>query len=353
MAGTCLNRNLPEYKELKERTGLPDERLYVFCNGFVNKHGRFPHLDEIPNADSGKALRENLGLNENNATSIEDVLSRTQASSIEEATARLNEIHRDKETRLIAVGDRVIVESEDRPSIFKEKEGFDAKSDQNVNRSALGGIINKLSTLYGVDVNPVTIDDLATRPEFKGVTDAVHTNAFVLDGHIFVNMDVARADAPIHEFGHLLLGHLAVNSPDVFNELVSSVEAWDGYELLASRYPNRTRQDVDEEIFVTEVSKYLSNQPSMIDYLDNNMQYELTYNLTRMLDSILMGDVSAGAIDSQAITSMNLTDLANLVNSDTFRNHFRGSLTDSAIHRTLNNKKMEMIQDRKLKEICE
>jgi hypothetical protein len=77
-------------------------------------------------------------------------------------------------------------------------------------------------------------------------------------------MDVADIDAPIHEMTHLMLGSIKYQNPSLYSELVSLAEQLPNYKELARNYANRTRSDLNEEIFVTELAKYVSNKPSVI-----------------------------------------------------------------------------------------
>jgi hypothetical protein len=72
-------------------------------------------------------------------------------------------------------------------------------------------------------------------------------------------MDVAKLDAPIHEMSHLLLGSVKYQNPNLYQELINTSEKFPMYNQLIKNYPNRTKSDVNEEIFVTEFSKFLVN----------------------------------------------------------------------------------------------
>ena len=60
---------------------------------------------------------------------------------------------------------------------------------------------------------------------------------------------------------------------------------------------------------------------------------------------MLMGDVSVKTIPTQDLTTMSLYEIAELVNSDVFDNGSRGSLSNSQIHRILNNRKSDLINN--------
>jgi hypothetical protein len=48
------------------------------------------------------------------------------------------------------------------------------------------------------------------------IQDANSVNAFVLNGQIYINMDRASSDAPIHEISHIILGSLKFTNPTMY-----------------------------------------------------------------------------------------------------------------------------------------
>jgi hypothetical protein len=125
-------------------------------------------------------------------------------------------------------------------------------------------VFNKLANLYGINFRNVTIADLQNDKKFESVIDAKHTNAFILDGEIYINMDVADIDAPMHEISHLLLGSIKYQNPQLYSQLVGISEQLPNYSELVKNYSNRTRSDINEEIFVTELAKFAANKRSSI-----------------------------------------------------------------------------------------
>jgi hypothetical protein len=75
--------------------------------------------------------------------------------------------------------------------------------------------------------------------------------------------------------------------------------------------------DLLEEVFVEEFSKYLSGVDNAMSNLDPDILYQLSYNITRTLDTILMGDNSTAALDDETLYNSSLKEVAELVNSST------------------------------------
>jgi ATP-dependent phosphoenolpyruvate carboxykinase len=76
------------------------------------------------------------------------------------------------------------------------------------------------------------------------------------------------------------------------------------------------------------------------------------YNTKRLLDSIFMGDFSVKTISNDRLFNMSLPEIAQLVNSNVFDNTSKTILSNSAMHRILNNKKSDLIKSNQLKEFC-
>jgi hypothetical protein len=141
-------------------------------------------------------------------------------------------------------------------------------------------------------------------------------------------------------------------NPELYSSLVQSVETLPNIETLAMSYPNRTRLDLLEEVFVGEFSKYLMGLENEMSNLDSDTLYQIYYNINRTLDTILMGDNSVSAIDDEVLYSSSLRELAEMVNSSTMVNKTQGFLNDALIHRTLANVKQELLENGDLKEEC-
>jgi len=90
-------------------------------------------------------------------------------------------------------------------------------------------------------------------------------------------MDNMSADSPIHEILHIFLGSMSRFNPNLFYQLVSSVEQLPDYDYRSKFFPNRTISDIDEEIFVEELAKHLTGDSSLLDNLDKNILNKILY----------------------------------------------------------------------------
>ena len=210
-------------------------------------------------------------------------------------------------------------------------------------------IIDKLNTLYGINVIPITNQELKDSDLGKIAGNA---KAFIYNGDIYVNVDIATVDSPVHEFLHILFGSLKYSNRELYNQIVSQAEQFDTYGEISQEYPNRTREDVNEEVFVTELAKYLTGRSNTISKLPQNIQHEIFYNINRTLDTMLMGNISTRCISGDQLYQMNLKSLAQLVDASTIQNNFQTTLTNSALSRIMSNKKHELMNEGLLKEEC-
>lgn len=186
-----------------------------------------------------------------------------------------------------------------------------------------------------------------------GFSDAINNGAvsFISNGEIYINTDVATVDAPIHEILHVLVGSIKFQNPQLYESLTSLSQNFENYNRIARLYPNRTQQDINEEVFVNEFAKYITGN-SQLDNLPENIQYEIVYNITRLLDSMLMGDSSVRNIPINQLYQMSLREIAQTVNSAIMSNSLNFNLSDAEISRTLANKKQELMESNELKEVC-
>lgn len=345
---TCLNINSSEYRTRLAQSGLSEGLFKAFCTDFISRYDRYPNLDELPFADSSKFIKEQLHLNAHDASSVNDILETTGTESIEEAVVKLNAEYTDKETSIIPLNERAIVKSIQRPSRYSTSLSEDYTQVEEVNAAAfLSAQLDRLASLYGINFIQVTNDQVA---EMGLPTQA---SAFIKDGNIYINTDNAGLDAPLHEMMHIFLGSMRYTNPTLYQEVVSSMQNISYFEDYSQQFPNRTRMDILEEIFVEQAGRLLAGLDSNLRDLSNKALYEIQYNIQRVLDSVLMGDVSVASLDGN-ISQFSLKELANMVQSHTMQNTFSGRIDLAAgeAHRILANVKSELLKSGDLIEQC-
>lgn len=332
-----------EYQVLLNRSGIPEKTLDVYCRSFLTQYGRFPHLDELP-SDSRQSLIETLKVDSDGFTSKDTVLEFTQSDE-ESVNAIINNQYKDLQVGVSFILDTAIVGVKQRPTFYTEFDNIPVIQDTNLTpRSVIINIADKLDKYYGIKFIPVTTAELGD----LGVQDL--SKSFILNNNIYVNTDLATLDSPIHEILHLILGSIKFQNPKLYTDLVKVAAQFGNFNKIAKLYPNRTQSDLYEEVFVEEFGKYLVGN-SELNKLPENIQYEISYNVTRLLDSILMGDTSVRSLNKN-IYNMSLQDLVKAVNSRLMTSTLNINLQDAALHRELGNIKEDLLRKGDLREEC-
>ena len=352
----CVNKNSIEYQSLKDRAGISEFILEAVCRDFLEKYNRFPHLDELPNSNSEQSLRNTFKIKENNGVKISNLLEITGKETVEEATIDINNQYRDLEVKILPIVEEAIVDVVHRPTTnnFQEIEQIEPDTEAN-SFLIFSNALQKLALLYGITFNEVSDAELNSDQWAGLIQDAQSVNAFVYNGQIYINTDRANIDAPIHEMFHILVGSMRFENPELYQNLINSVENLYNYSILISQYSGRSRNDINEEIFITELAKYFSGLPSELINLDQKVMHELTYNIKRTLDTILMGEDSVKTISDERLYNMSLKEVIDEVNSTIATSNFHGfiNIEGSELHRKLNNIKSDLLRNKTLEEICD
>lgn len=343
----CLIKN-SEYRTKLAQSGISEPLFYSFANAFVAKHGRFPNLDEFPKVNSQPSLNKELNI-KNDAAKVDDILAVTQAQSIEEANVILNDMHSDLEVHLLPINKEAMVTVTRRPSEYEVDDDVETfEVSENINTAVVfNNMFTKLSNLYGINIIPITDQEVS-----KYAPEVHSASAFIHEGNIYINTDLANVDAPIHEMTHMLLGAIRFKNPDLYQALIQTAESFPNLHNVIANNPNRAYSDILEEAFVQETGRYLAGLGSQLNLLDKSVLYELHYNFKRLLDSVLMGQYSVKSVPDKSLYTMSLTDLARMVNSQTFTMNSSFSMDDAKLHRVLSNKKSDLMKKGDLREEC-
>ena len=352
----CEVKNSQRGQTLKEMSGLSEFSSYSFIRGFEEENGRMPELDEIPNANSEPYLDKQLKVKQignTRYTTIKKLQELGLNQSIEELNPKLNREYSDLEIHLNQIGDSVTIETLHRPSEYNDIEEYERDIDfdgtTESNAVVLGNALDRLQKYYGISMIPVTTQQLSEDPQFQNLP-IFQAEAFIFNGNIYINTDKATIDAPIHEQLHLFLGSIRYNHPNLYFQLVSSVENLSDFQDRIKQYPNRTMSDIQEEIFVEELAKFLSKEPSVFDEVDSSIINFVMYNIKRDIDSIVFGKRSVKTLEDPFQYS--LLQLGQQLDSNHFEVDNPGIINDAAIHRIMANTKEELIKNNELIETC-
>lgn len=336
----CINTSNLEFQALKQKSGISEFELAAICGLYLNKYGRFPYLDEISSGSSVEYLKSKL--NKYNGISTKELLDFTGAQSVEQAVIRLNDQLRDLEISATELDGTVVLQYKERPNVTNLEDNFIEIGSVN-SRVYISQQLNRLRELYGINIKQITNEDLPKLDllELNGV------NAFILDGDIYVNTDMASVDAPIHEILHIVFGGIKFTNPKLYESLLKLAPNLSDYKDL---YKNRTQNDLNEEILISEFAKYLSGLPSKLSELPIELQYEIEYNIMRTIDSILMGKDSVKTLSPRTVYSSTLKQLAQKVGAD---NMIQDFISNAQISREVANIKQSLLEEGKLIENCD
>lgn len=351
---SCINTKSSEYQSLKKRAGNSARYLEGRCSRYLDNYGRLPYLDEIDGADSRKFLQKELDVHGRSAD-ISTILEYTRSKSIEESVVKINDQFRDQETQILPMNKKAIIIQTKRPTFRTEFDENLKEIDKTTSSPlVIDNLLNKLSELYGIKFHEISNQELLSDEWRDKIENGHLVKGFVYNGEIYINVDNATVDTKIHELMHIFVGAMRFQDPNIYFQLVNSVEQFKGYNEMIQRYPNRTRSDINEEIFVEEVSRYISGKPSMIDSLPEKFKHEIEYNVKRTLDSSLMGSYTVNSVKTKSLGIMTLKQAAKVMNSEICQNRTTQKLRleNSELHRKLNNIKSELMKDGKLKEYC-
>lgn len=349
MAVGCINRNSPEYQRLKKVSGIPEIQLDTICMQYLEEFNRFPRLDELENSNSSNYIKETLKLDKNNSTSIDNILDKTNTNSVEDATIELNSQYPDVEIQLLSIADKVQVNIKPRPTTDYIEDIVPNNIDIIDNQTMIVKALNKLASLYGIKVHQISEEDLAL-DKWNGIINRdKYTKAFIYNGEIYINIDRYSPDSFVHEMLHLLVGSMRFTNPELYFSMISQIEQIPTYNDELKKYDGKTRNDANEEIFVSELAKHLTGQSSKLQDLTNEQLYEIKYNVYRVLDSMLMGDYSTKIIDN--IFEKTLKQIVQATNSDILTSQYQ--MFGASVHRQLNNMKQDLLSKGELTEICD
>ena len=345
-----INKNSFKYRTLKDMSDISEYSLDSFISVFQTKFNRLPELDEIPRVNSEPYLNKTLDIKKlSNLKSIEinKLLEYTGTNSIEEANIKLNNIYKDLEITITPFQSFASIEVRHRPTPYTTiKKSLDIETFLQDGTTILTKQLDKMQKLYGINIIPLSTDEIAE----LGIPNSSLVKGFVKDGNIYINTDNSTLDTKVHELMHIFLGGVRYSNPELYFSLVDQVEQLPRYDEFSIQFPNRTRGDINEEIFVQEFAKYLTHSPSIFDnFGDINM---LMYEIYRNLDTLIDGNYSVKSLTDSPF-GYTLEELYTKLQSEVVVNKQYGSLDEGTIHRTLANVKEDLTKKNLLEERCD
>lgn len=381
----CIEPELQsKVQTLQEMSGLSDFSLKSQIRHYTQLHnGRLPNLDELDGCDSRPYLTKQYGIVNGKSNKIKVIADKVLGegtyskedpdSTISAITHKLNNTFTDLILIPHKYGKKLAFEIQRRPTIDYTEPTDKFKLEGNkFNGTILNSILSKLDDLYGIKVNIFTPGNNTLLQELRQKTGNSHyslkgVNGFIYNGEIYINSRLSEEDAnktKVHELLHLIVGSIKFTNPSVYNNFVELASQYTdqfqdfvdrefGHSVNLQELP--TLSDYQEEFMVEELAKYLTdNKDSVLNKTDNDLKYQILYNMNRVLDTAFMGDYSVKSIPPNDLYNMSLSNVMDIINSVYTKNSTFKELTHQAQqHRILANKKKQLVNDNELTLKCE
>ena len=375
----CLDHESFEYQSLKNRTDIPGFHFDAICSYYLERYGRFPKLDEIPNTNSINVLNNKLGSSEE-VLDIESGVPYHQFTTSEEKLKKLLGIpDRDslEENFLEEIKQKFIQAYPDLDLISFSKVGnkytinvrriaskwFNRKAEFEQNENVfsivvINNLIEKAIQRFGRKIYKITDLDLAS-PKWNGLIDRSKTNkAFIYNGDIYINVDHATIEDTLHEFLHLILGSIEQKEGKDYYNLISKIasdEQWLESQLPMFYKPgtnqlDRSMSDILEELFVREMSKYLTGQKSKIQEFESEVQNLILNDFMSGFNQIFGANYSIDMNNPLLSFQTSLINLGNNLESIHFSVNLIEKSTKHRINSNLVSKYLQQFNN--IQELC-
>ena len=381
----CSNKELePKVQALQKMSGFSDFSIKSQILHYTQLHnGRLPNLDELDGCDSRPYLKEQYGIVNGKSNKIEVIADKVLGkekyskkdidSTISAITHKLNNTFTDLILIPHRYGKKLAFEVRRRPTIDYTEPTDKFKLEGNkFDGAILNSILSKLDDLYGIKVNIFTPGNNTLLKELRqkignSKYSLAGVNGFIYNGEIYISSKLTEENAnktKVHELLHVIVGSIKFTNPSVYNNLVNLASSFQeqfqnfvnkefGKPINLQTLP--TLSDYQEEFMVEELAKYLTdNENSILNKTkDNDLKYQVLYNMNRVLDTAFMGDYSVKSIPPNDLYNMSLSNVMDIINSVYTKNLSFKNLTHQAEqHRILANLKKQLADNNKLTLEC-
>ena len=225
----------------------------------------------------------------------------------------------------------------------------------------LNDIMETLENKFGVKTVRVTDLDLASK-KWNGILSPRErtARAFIYNGNIYINIDRANIEDPVHELLHLFIAPMFTKE-----ELSKKIGGYTLFDIISQlEIPNSFLQqfkgssknelDIKEEYFVTELAKYLTGQPSTLFNRRNIVANNVIKDILNELWITIQGENNANSFGPD-ILNISLADMLEAMHSrlkETKPNNDDDIFSRAKLHRQHNNQINELIKQGRIEEEC-
>lgn len=223
----------------------------------------------------------------------------------------------------------------------------------------LNGIMKTLEEKYGIKTVRVTDLDLASR-KWNGILSAKErtARAFIHNGNIYINIDRATLEDPVHELLHLFISPMftkeGLNRNVNGQTLAQLLSQMSIPESFVRQFKNSTKNELDikEEYLVTELAKFLTSQPTTLFQNSNKEANSIIKDILNELWITVSGTNNANFFGEE-ILSNPLEAMLKAMNSQLIKNTSTDEMFNRArLHRQHNNQINQLIKQGKIEEEC-
>jgi len=212
-------------------------------------------------------------------------------------------------------------------------------------------IVDKLQSIYNVPIITLRTDEIAESfgPMLGG--DATKVRGFIYEGKIYINLDNASSAEPLHEMAHIILESIKANDYSLYQTIINSVKSHPYYDDIAKSYPNRSPEDLDEEVFVTVFGeKYRTKLHSTYNqswYDQNEDIFTNIWNNIKNMFASIFDNKSILDIPNDELSTMSLDELISTFGDNLTEGKFKHVLNydTSTVERKITNLKTSLLSN--------
>jgi len=172
--------------------------------------------------DSLQVLQDKLklkNLGEGFAVENKRLIEYTGKETTEEMVHVLGDLHKDYNFNIVQIDENSsIIEATKRPT--EEIKIVEEIPDLPISERAVGHLLDRISTLHGINLYEITNKDIALDKSFP---NGVMLKGFIRDGNIYINTDNSTPNTPIHELMHMFMGGIRFQNPYLYQNLLSTI----------------------------------------------------------------------------------------------------------------------------------
>jgi len=216
-----------------------------------------------------------------------------------------------------------------------------------------------LKSMYDVDIELLRSDEIAER--FNSTVEGTPSKerAFISDGKIYINLDLASSAEPLHEMAHLVLSSIKSRNLDLYKEMIASVESHPDYDNIAKSYPGRPKDTLDEEVFATLFGEHYRGNLDKNKYTkqwndENTGLFQKILNFVKKIFSDTFNSPKILDYSDKDFMNLSLDQLLNRFGDNLLEGKFNHALHqyDNVVSRKIKNLHAELMKDETLTSIC-